>query len=149
MALAIGAAGCGNRLPEQTAVKAFARTVARDITRDGPAAWQRYFADSPAFFMASEGHLVFPDSATATTAIHELARTIRHMELQWGEDLRVDPLAPGLAMVAASWHEVRVDQAGGRVDESGFFTGVAESRNGSWRFRDAHWSVATPPPAVR
>ncbi len=30
---------------------------------------------------------------------------------------------------------------GQRVEESGFFTGLAELRNGRWQFRDAHWSV--------
>ena len=118
--------------------------VARDITSEGPSAWRRYFAESPSFFMASEGHLVFPDSASATAAIQELSRTTPHIELQWGDDLRVDPLTPDLAVLATSYHEVRVSQNGDRVDESGFFTGVAERQVGRWRFRDAHWSVVTP-----
>ena len=130
-------------------VKVFADTVAQDVTQEGPAAWRRHFADSPPFFMASEGHLVFPTSASATAGIQNFARTINHMELHWGEDLRVDPLTPELAVLAASYHEIRVDTAGNRVDESGFFTGIAEYGNGHWQLRDAHWSVAIPPPAVR
>jgi hypothetical protein len=51
--------------------------------------------------------------------------------------------------VAASYTEVRVDTAGHRVDEAGYFTGLAEHRPEGWRFRDAHWSVVGPPPAVR
>jgi hypothetical protein len=96
-------------------VRAFARAVAHDVTLEGPAAWRRHFAESPSFFMAAEGHLVFPDSASATAAIQDLARTIKQIELQWGDDLRVDPLAPDLAVVAASYHEVRVNTEGGRV----------------------------------
>jgi hypothetical protein len=130
-------------------VREFASAVAHDVTQEGPAAWRNHFADSPAFFMASEGRLVFPTSASATAAIQDLTRTIRHVELQWGADLRVDPLAPGLAVVAAPYHEIRVDATGGRVDESGFFTGTAEYRGGRWQFRNAHWSVAGPPAAVR
>jgi hypothetical protein len=130
-------------------VRAYASAVAHDVTQQGPAAWRRHFADSPSFFMASGGQLVFPDSASATKGIQNFARTIKHMELQWGEDLRVDPLTPELAVMAAPWREIRVDTAGNRVDESGFFTAIAEYRNGRWQFRNAHWSEACSTPAVR
>jgi hypothetical protein len=67
---------------------------------------------------------------------------IRHIEIRWGDGLRVDPLGPGLAMVAAPYVEVRVDAAGQRVEEAGYFTGVAEHHAEGWRFRNAHWSLA-------
>jgi ketosteroid isomerase-like protein len=130
-------------------VRAFMETVAREVTREGPAAWRRQFADDPAFFMASEGRLVFPSAEALAKGIDELTRLIAHIELRWGGDLRVDPLGPGLAMVGASYTEVRVDTAGSRVDEAGFFTGLAEHRAEGWRLRNAHWSVIGPPPAVR
>ena len=129
-------------------VRAFAQAVAHDVTQEGPAAWRRHLADSPSFFLASEGRLVFADGASATAGIQDLARTIKHIELVWGE-LRVDPLAADLAVVAAPYHEVRVNTDGSRVDENGYFTGIAEYRGGRWQFRNAHWSVAGPPPAVR
>jgi hypothetical protein len=124
--------------------RAFMRGVAHDLTQDGPAAWRRHFADSPSFFMVAEGHLVFPNSAAATAGIQNLAHTIKQIELRWGDDLRVDALAPDLAVVAAPYHEVRVDNAGQRVEENGFFTATAEYRDGRWQFRNAHWSVAAP-----
>lgn len=130
-------------------VGAFMEAVARDVTRDGPAAWRRHFADDAAFFMASEGRLIFPSGEAARRGIDELVRVIAHIELRWGADVRVDPLAAGLAVVAASYTEARVDRAGRRVDEAGYFTGLAEHRPEGWRFRDAHWSVVGPPPAVR
>jgi hypothetical protein len=126
-------------------VRAFAQAVAHDITQEGPAAWRRHFADSREFFMASEGRLVFPNSASATAAIQDLARTIKHIELRWGDDLRVDPLTPDLAVVAASYREIRLNTDGSRVEEAGFFTGTTEQRDGRWQFRNAHWSVAGPP----
>lgn len=129
-------------------VKEFARTVAQDVTEGGPAAWRGHFADTPAFFMASEGRLVFPDSAAASHAIEQLSRSIKRIELRWGDDLRVDPLTPRLAVLAASYHEMRLNAAGQRVDEDGFFTGVVEYRSGRWQFRDAHWSVPVPPSLV-
>jgi len=140
--------------PEQAAaverdVRAYTGVVAHDVTQEGPAAWRKHFADSPEFFMASEGRLVFPSSAAATAGIQQFAGTIKHIELQWGQDLRVDPLTPELAVVAAPWHEIRVDNAGNHVDESGYFTAIAEYKDGRWQLRDAHWSVAGPPAAVK
>lgn len=129
-------------------VRAFTQAVAHDVTRDGPAAWRREFSDSPAFFMADEGRLAFPNSAAAMAGIQSFALTVRQIKLEWGDDLRVDPLTPDLAGVATSYREVRVDTAGRRVEEAGFFTGIAEYRNGRWQFRNAHWSVAAPPAAV-
>jgi hypothetical protein len=137
--------GCGSRnAAVDEGVRAFMREVARDIMREGPAAWQKHFSESPSFFMASEGLLAFPNRASATAAIQELTRTIRHIQLEWGNDLRVDPLTPDLAVVGASYHEIREDAGGRLVDEKGFFTGTAEYRDGRWRFRNAHWSVAAP-----
>jgi hypothetical protein len=127
-------------------VRAFTQTVAHDVTQNGPTAWRKHFSDSPAFFMASNGLLVFPNSAAATKGIQDFARTIKQIELRWGDDLRVDPLTPDLAVVAATYHEIQVNTAGQRVDEAGFFTGIAEYRDGRWQFRNAHWSVPVPPP---
>jgi hypothetical protein len=37
---------------------------------------------------------------------------------------------------------VIVEASGRRVDERGYFTGVAEKRGDHWQLRNAHWSVA-------
>jgi len=129
-------------------VRAFADSVARGITTRGPVAWRDYLADDPAFFMASEGRLVFPNHEAASQTIEALRHQITEIQLRWGDSLRVDPLAPGLAVLAASYHETRVDTTGKRLEEDGFFTGLVEHRAGRWQLRDAHWSVVTPPPAV-
>ena len=128
-------------------VRAFTRTVAHDVTEEGPAAWRKHFADIPSFFMAVDGHLVFASGAAAMAAIPDLVRAYKRIELRWGEDLRVDPLTADLAVVATSWHEVLIDAAGKRMEENGYFTGTAEYREGRWQFRNAHWSTATPPVA--
>src|SRR5260370_907825 len=109
-----------------TSVRAFAATVADDVTRRGPVAWRDHFADTPNFFMASEGHLVFANSDAATRGIKELSGSIPHIELRWGDPVLVDPLTPTLAMMAAPYHEVLIDSAGHRVEQSGYFTGLAE-----------------------
>lgn len=130
-------------------VRAFAQDVAHGVTREGPTAWRRYFSESPEFFMAAEGRLAFPNGASAIAAIPDLARAIKQIDLQWGEELRVDPLTPDLAVMAAPYHEIRTNAAGDRVSEAGYFTATTELKGGHWQFRNAHWSVVVPPLAVR
>ncbi len=127
--------------------RTFMRTVAHDVTQEGPLAWLKFFDNGPGFFMAVNGQLAFPDAAAAKQGTQNFARTINHIELTWGDDLRVDPLTAELAVVAASWREIQVDKAGHRIEETGYFTGLAEYRDGRWRFRDAHWSAPASPPA--
>lgn len=125
-------------------VRAFTATVAHDVTQDGPTAWRKHFADTPAFFMAVNGQLVFANSADVTAKIPQIAQMIKQIQLQWGDDLRVDPLTETLAIVATSWREVILNADGKRDEESGYFTGTVELRDGRWQFRNAHWSVAVP-----
>jgi hypothetical protein len=129
-------------------VRAFMQGVAHDVTHDGPATWRTHFADDPAFFMAVDGRMVLPNSAAARATIDTLVRDTKSIDLQWGGELRVDPLAPDFAVVAAPYHEVRVSTAGKTVDANGFFTGTAEYRDGRWQFRNAHWSDPVQPSPV-
>ena len=122
-------------------VREFMGAMEHDVSAEGPTAWRRYFADSDAFFMASEGQMVFSNSAAATSGILDLKKAIRKIELHWGPNVRVDPLATDMAVVAASYKEVRIENSGKRIEEAGFFTGVAERSEGRWELRDAHWSV--------
>ena len=129
--------------------RTFMHTVAHDVTQQGPLAWLKVFNTGPEFFMAVNGQLAFPNVAAAKEGTQNFARTINHIELTWGDDLRVDPLTAELAVVAASWREILVDKAGHRIEETGYFTGLAEYRDGHWRFRDAHWSAPISPPPAR
>ena len=125
-------------------VRVFSHDVARDVTAQGPVAWTQYFENDPAFFMAVNGKMAFPSGAAAMAGIPKVAQEYKHIDLQWGEDLRVDPLTRALAGVATSWHETLVDAQGHRTDASGFFTAVAEYRDGHWQFRNTHWSTNVP-----
>jgi hypothetical protein len=132
----------------ETGVRTFVQTIAHDVTQDGPSAWRKHLEDSPAFFMAVDGKLAFPNSAAATAGILAFAPTIKKIELHWGDDLRVDPLTPHLAVVAATYHEIWESTNGQHVDVTGFFTGTAEFHDGRWQFRNAHWSDPVPPPQL-
>jgi hypothetical protein len=127
--------------------RAFMKSVAQDITKNGPTAWLKYFETSPAFFMAVNGQLAFATNAAATAGTQAFAGTNKSIELTWGDDVRVDPLTAELAVVGVSWREIQVDTAGHRVEERGYFTALLENRGGHWQIRDAHWSSpleATP-----
>jgi hypothetical protein len=122
------------------AVRAFMQTVSHSVTQDGPMAWIKYFDASPAFFMAVNGQMAFPNPAAAQEGTRKFAQTNRHIELNWGDDLRVDPLSNDFAVVAVSWREIQVDTAGHSVTETGYFTALTEYQAGQWKFRNAHWS---------
>jgi hypothetical protein len=129
-------------------VKKFAADVAHDVTQQGPSAWHQHFADVPGFFMVVNGQLAFADNKGAAEGIDAAARRFKHIDLTWGNDLRVDALAPDLAVLGASFTEVLEAAADGhRETEHGFFSGVVEKRHGHWQFRDAHWSQAIRPSA--
>lgn len=140
--------------PEQSAivsqsVRALAGRVERDVTQQGPSAWSQYFESGPEFFMVVNGQMAFASGTDALTALPSVAAQYKQITLDWGDASRIDPLAPNLAVFAAPYHESLVLAGGRQAESSGYFTGVAELRNGVWKFRDAHWSEipAAAPPA--
>ena len=141
-----GASNSHSLTPDETvavdrAVRAFIQAVSRSVTQNGPLAWIKYFDASPAFFMAVNGQMAFPNADDAQDGTRKFAQTIRQIELKWGADLRVDPLTKEFAIVASSWREIQVDTAGHSITVTGYFTGLAEYREGHWQFRNAHWSA--------
>jgi hypothetical protein len=155
--LAAALAGCGAHAPpgsaapdsarradESQAVRAFVLEVARNVSRDGPSAWKRAFADGPEFSMAANGLLVFADGQAMARGVDELTHTLPKIQLSFGEDLRVDPLTPTLAAVGASYSEVQTDASGRQHDDHGYFTALAQLKDGAWRLRSAHWSSVPP-----
>lgn len=129
-------------------VRQLMQSVARDVTQQGPLAWLKYLEAGPSFFMAVNGQMAFPDGAAAREGTQNFSHTIQHIELQWG-DLRIDPLMSQFAVVGAPWREIRVDNAGRRIEETGFFTALVEFRDGRWQFRNAHWSSSAAPSPSR
>jgi hypothetical protein len=139
-----GSLTVAERAAVEQSVRGFMNAVAQDVTQGGPTTWAKEFAEGPNFFMASEGVLVFPSGGAAAQGIPALTQIIKKIELQWGPDLRVDPLTPDLAAVGTTYQEIRTDSQGHDVTEKGYFSGVVEQRNGKWQFRNAHWSVLAP-----
>lgn len=128
-------------------VRAFTAAVAANITKGGPTAWEDQFSEAPAFFMVVDDRVVFADRAGATKGIKEVAKTISRLELTWNEPMIVDPITPDLAAVGMPWREVITDTNGKRVEQSGYFTALAERGPTGWKYRNAHWSVTELPSA--
>jgi hypothetical protein len=150
------AGGCGLRVEssltqderqtETEGMCAFMRNVAHDVSNEGPAAWRKHFEDTPAFFMAVNGALAFHDSQSASEGIQKVAKTFKSIELQWGDEIRVDPLTAKFAAVGTTYREVLTTPEGQTVMSNGYFTAVAEKENGQWQFRNVHWSVPAAMP---
>jgi len=117
-AASLGFQGCGyfadnsrslteaRRAAVEDGARQFTATVAHDVTQDGPIAWRKFFAEGPEFFMAVNGKLAFPDGQSAEKVIPEIAGQFKHIELRWGNDLRLDALAENLCSVATSYPRI-------------------------------------------
>jgi hypothetical protein len=123
-----------------------AEAIRADLAKDGPAAWLRYFADGPAFFMAADGKLQFADVEAAKHFMPGFAAGVAHLELVWGE-IRIDVLTPEMAMMAAPYSESFTAKTGAKSAFHGYFTGLAVRTPGGWKLRDLHWSSDNTAPA--
>jgi hypothetical protein len=125
-------------------ISQMAANIATDISKNGPRAWLNYFEDTPDFFMANEGQLVFHDYQSAKTFIlNTLVKNIAGIKLRW-DNIRIDPLAPVLASIGADFHEDQVNSVGNKVSYDGYFTGIAHYDGHSWKLRNSHWSIRKP-----
>ena len=125
-------------------VNRMAVNMARDISNKGPAAWLNYFENSPRFFMASQGQLVFADYQSAQNFIlNTLDKEISKISLRWN-NLWVDPLASDLAFIGADFHEDLSNISGKIISIDGYFTGTASRGNNGWKLRNLHWSIKAP-----
>jgi hypothetical protein len=121
-------------------------SIAKNISHEGPVAWLRYFENSPGFFMASDGQLVFPNIDTAKNFINNiLIKAMPEIQLRWS-NIRIDPLAINLASISAVYHEDISDSTGNMTPHDGYFTAIAHQTAQGWKLRNAHWSsIVTHP----
>lgn len=121
-----------------------AANIAADISKNGPRAWLNYFEDTPDFFMANEGQLVFQDHQSAKTFIlNTVVKNILQIKLRW-EHIRIDPLTSRLASIGADFHEDQTIASGKNLSIDGYFTGIAHYDGHRWKLRNAHWSIKAP-----
>jgi len=126
----------------KTSVTNLTANIAADISTKGPVAWLNYFENSPDFFMASEGQIVFHNYASAQSFIKDtLVKSISKINLQWGK-MRINVLNTQLASIGSDFHEdITSLNANQTVPVDGYFTSTAVLTNAGWKLRNLHWSV--------
>ena len=146
-------AACGTSAPEaaldadraaaiRDSVAILLEAIAHDLSDGGPMAWLGHFEETPAFFMSSDGAILFPTADSAATFVRGLARRYTEIELEW-IDVRIEPVGPGLAVVGASYEETLTDIAGAELDFAGYVTALARHGADGWRLQHLHWSSPT------
>jgi len=124
----------------QDSVQLMTESIAKNISHEGPVGWLRYFENSPGFFMASDGQLVFPNIDTAKNFINNiLIKAMPEIQLRWS-NIRIDPLAINLASISAVYHEDISDSTGKMTPHDGYFTAIAHQTAQGWKLLNAHWS---------
>ena len=124
----------------QDSVQLMTESIAKNISHEGPVVWLRYFENSPGFFMASDGQLVFPNIDTAKNFINNiLIKAMPEIQLRWS-NIRIDPLAINLASISAVYHEDISDSTGKMTPHDGYFTAIAHQTAQGWKLLNAHWS---------
>jgi hypothetical protein len=120
-------------------------SIAKNVSREGPVAWLRYFENAPDFFMASDGQLVFPNIDTAKSFINNvLIKTMPKIQLRWS-NIRIDSLTNTFASISAVYHEDVTDGTGKTTPHDGYFTGIAHQTSQGWKLHNAHWSSMVTP----
>jgi hypothetical protein len=123
-------------------VTKFSANIAHNISIKGPVSWLNYFENSPDFFMASEGQMVFHSYASAQTFIQDtLVKSVSKINLQWSH-IRINVLTTQAASIGSEFHEDMTMKAGNKtIPLDGYFTATAILTNHGWKLRDLHWSV--------
>lgn len=109
------------------------------LAEQGPRGWLAVFEEAPTFLMASDGVIAFPSADSAASFVTAFAPTVAAMELEW-RNPRMTTLAPGVVAIAAGYAERILRTAGDTLVFGGYITGVARSRDGTWRLQQLHWS---------
>ena len=118
-----------------------ANITAQDVSSRGPIAWLDHFENSPDFFMASDGALVFPNYSAADSFIRtKLTKQFRSVGLKWS-GISVYPITSQSATMGANFHEDIATQDGKTASINGYFTAVVVKTGKGWQFRNAHWST--------
>ena len=121
-------------------VQRMANSIAEDLSHNGPVAWLTYFENSPEFFMAANGQLVFPNIETAKSFINNtLVKIMPKIDLHWS-NIQIDPLSNQLAGISAAFHEDIMDSTGKLTPHDGYFTAIAHKTTQGWKLHNVHWS---------
>ncbi len=93
--------------------------------------------------MATNGRVVFPNRDSAEAFLRRFAPTVTRMRLQF-DDLRVEPLAPGLAIAVAGSRERILMVDSSAAEFGGAVTALVRHGTSGWHRQHLHWSSPAP-----
>lgn len=105
--------------------------LATNVSRTGFTAWIPCLERSERFVWTADGKIEFPTADSLARFIEPFAATLSHTELAFA-DLRVSPLAPGVAQAAATYREMFVGRQADTTRVAGVFVGVWVRSSGAW-----------------
>ncbi|MCI0436014.1 MAG: nuclear transport factor 2 family protein [Gemmatimonadetes bacterium] len=138
-----GPLSTAHRTALHDSVRSFVESIPGALAEGGPAAWLRFFEESGAFFMASDGQVAFPGPDSARAFLSGFAPSVTSMTLEW-EGLRIEPVQPGIAVVASGYREMMTFADGRRSAFGGYVSGLARKQGDGWRLQHLHWSSPVP-----
>jgi hypothetical protein len=122
-------------------------TVMADLRRfSAEAQWDSLlalYADEPGFHWVEDGAIQYPTRADIEAAIGAAPSGTRLVTTH--RDLRVTPLAPGVASVFTLFETQFVDSSGPGFSFSGAITMVLAHREGGWQIISGHASTPGAP----
>jgi hypothetical protein len=126
-------------------VREVAARLAAEISAHGYRAFTPVMDSAPGYVWAYNGFIAFPSFDSMATWARSSPEPKTPEVFAW-DSVRVEPIAPGVATLAATYAETAPDRTGNQGTEKGVFTAVAVHRADGWKFTDAHTSTLPPPP---
>lgn len=120
-------------------VAAFMDSIPARLHAAGPIGWLDLFDAEGGFRMATDGVLLFPSHDSATTFLEAFGPTTREMAIAW-DSVRVELLAPGVALAETGYRESITDTAGTVSRFGGHVSMLLRRGSSGWRIRHLHWS---------
>ena len=147
-------AACGPSAPPFTAdhqaaladsVREATARLAAEISNHGYRAFTPVMDSAPGYVWAYNGFIAFPSFDSMATWTRSSPEPKVPEVFAW-DSVRIEPIAPGVAALAATYSETAPDRNGNPGTERGVFTAVAVHRADGWKFTAAHTSTLPPPP---
>jgi hypothetical protein len=134
-----------HRAAVEDSVREVTARLAAEISAHGYRAFVPVMDSAPGYAWAYNGFLPFTSFDSMAAWARSSPEPQEPGTFAW-DSVRIEPLAPGVAAVAATYAEIAPDRTGTPGTEKGVFTAVAVHRADGWKFTNAHTSTLPPPP---
>lgn len=100
-----------------------------------------FYADDPRFRWLEDGRVAYDSHAAVVESLAGVGASFSHGTLEYS-DVRITPLAPGLAALTAGFRQTLVGSDGGGFSFSGVLGATLVHTADGWRFLSGHTSTA-------